>query len=150
GSFVEPEDLFVDQFDHVYVADTGNNRSVKLDEQFSLVSIIDRLEFNGEFIELSAPTGIFVDEDLVLYVADKGNGRILRVQPNLKVDLIIENPEHSLIPEDFVFKPIKVAADSAGRIYVLSEGQYYGLMQFDIAGQFTSYYGSNKVEVTPF
>ncbi|WP_223067892.1 NHL repeat-containing protein [Paenibacillus caui] len=149
GQFNEPQDMFVDNNGLIYIADTGNNRIVKLNGKFQKTGIIEELEMDGQKTKLSGPTGIYADSAGKLYVADKGNGRVLRIGPDGKVDLVIKNPAHPLIPKAFVFKPTKVAADSAGRIYVLSEGQYYGLMQFDTSGQFTGYFGSNKVEVTP-
>jgi len=148
-AFRDPQDMFVDNRNQIYIADTGNNRIVKLDGQFKLIEIVQQLELNGQPSTLSQPTGIYVDDAGVMYIADKGNSRVVRVQTSNQIDLVIEKPNHPLIPQEFVFKPSKVAADSAGRIYVLSEGQYYGLMQFDIEGAFTSYYGSNKIEVTP-
>lgn len=149
GQLVEPQDLFVTSGNQIYLADTGNNRIIVLDEKLKLLRVIDKLKLNGQETALNQPTGLYVDASGVLYVADKGNGRVLRIQGDYTVDLVIKELDHPLIPDSFVFKPVKVAADSAGRIYVLSEGQYYGLMQFDMDGGFTSYYGSNKVEVTP-
>jgi hypothetical protein len=141
--------MAVDKNNNIYIADTGNNRIIKLDDHFRMLKVMEKLEWNGAETALSQPTGLYAADNGVLYIADKGNGRVLRVVDGNRVDLVIKEPAHPLIAKDFVFKPAKVAADSAGRIYVLSEGQYYGLMQFDKSGEFTSYYGSNKVEVTP-
>lgn len=149
GVWSEPQDMAVDKDNNIYIADTGNNRVIKLDEHFRKLDVIEKLEWDGAETALSQPTGLYAADNGVLYIADKGNGRVLRVVGGNKVDLVIKELDHPLIAKDFVFKPTKVAADSAGRIYVMSEGQYYGLMQFDESGQFTSYYGSNKVEVTP-
>lgn len=147
--FNEPQDLFVDREGSIYVADTGNNRIVKLDGQFKQTGIIDKVTLNGKETKLNGPTGIYKGGAGSMYIADKGSGRVLVVNAANQVQLVIENPEHPLIAKDFKFKPVKVAADEAGRIYVLSEGQFFGLMQFDAQGQFTGYFGSNKVEVTP-
>lgn len=147
--FNEPQDLFVDRDDAIYVADTGNNRIVKLNGRFRATGIIDKLAWNGKETALSGPTGLYKSEDGTMYIADKGNGRVLRVNAAGRVEFVLEKPEHPLIPKDFVFKPAKVAADAAGRMYVLSEGQFFGLMQFDRDGSFLGYFGSNKVEVTP-
>ncbi len=149
GAFSEPQDLFVDKSNQIYVADTGNKRIVKLNERFETVDIIDKLDLGGKEISLASPMGLFVADDGTMYIADRDNGRILRVGADKKVQLVIEKPTDPLIPEGFKFKPTKVAADQAGRIYVLSEGQFFGLMQFSSEGKFTGYYGSSKVEVTP-
>ncbi|WP_419872271.1 gluconolactonase [Candidatus Pristimantibacillus sp. PTI5] len=149
GAFSDPQDLFVDKRSAVYIADTGNKRIVKLNDRFETVAIIDKLNDNGKEMTLAAPTGLFVTDEGTMYIADKDNGRIIRAGADNKVELVIEKPTDPLIPEGFQFKPTKVAVDNAGRIYVLSEGQFYGLMQFNSKGQFTGYFGSNRVEVTP-
>jgi len=149
GHFSEPQDLFADRDGALYVADTGNDRIVKLDGSLRATAVIDAFDWNGQPTALSAPRGLFVAEDGMMYVADHGNGRVLRANASGRVELVLEKPRHPLIPEDFVFKPTKVAADVAGRMYVLSEGQFFGLMQFDRDGTFLGYFGSNKVEVTP-
>ncbi|WP_372630193.1 YIP1 family protein [Cohnella sp.] len=146
--FSEPQDLFVDHAGNVYVADTGNARIVVLDSEFRLTQSIDHLSLNGQPLPLKRPTGVYVSAQGTLYIADEG--RILRANGRLQADLVLEKPIHPLIAGDFVFKPVKVAADKAGRIYVLSEGLFFGLMQFDPKGEFMGYYGSNKVEVTPY
>lgn len=148
GPFSEPQDLFVDGSDRIYVADSGNGRIVVLDDRFREIDSISEVAWQGKKLPLKHPTGIFAAEDGRLYVADQD--RVLRVNGNKEAELVIEKPSHPLIPSDFKFKPLKVAADAAGRIYVLSEGQFFGLMQFDPKGQFMGYFGSNKVEVTPY
>ncbi|CAM4088271.1 hypothetical protein L1N85_14715 [Paenibacillus alkaliterrae] len=149
GLFSEPQDLYVDKSNAIYIADTGNKRIVKLNDRFETVDIIDKLDWDGKETTLATPMGLFVSDDGTMYIADKDNGRILRVNADKQVELVIEKPSDPLIPEGFPFKPTKVAADNAGRIYVLSEGQFYGLMQFNSEGKFTGYFGSNRVEVTP-
>ncbi|HZG85819.1 hypothetical protein [Paenibacillus sp.] len=149
GHFDEPQDLFAAEDGFLYIADTGNDRIVKVDERFQAVEAIESFRLKGSETALKEPAGVFVRPDGAMYVADRGNGRVLRVGPRGEVELVIEKPRHALIPDDFAFKPVKVTADRAGRIYVLSEGQYFGLMQFDRDGAFLGYFGSNKVEVTP-
>jgi tetratricopeptide (TPR) repeat protein len=148
ADFNEPQDLFVDANQNVYIADTGNKRIVKLDRQFHPVDIIDKLSWQGNETALSRPRGVFVNEIGDMYIADED--RVLVVNPQKEVEMMIEKPSHPLIPDDFRFKPAKVASDNAGRIYVLSEGNFLGLLQFDPKGKFLGYFGSNKVEVTPY
>lgn len=149
GPFNDPQDLFAGGDGALYIADTGNNRIVLLDGGFRKTGTVEKIRWEGKETALSGPSGIYAAEDGSLYIADKGNGRVIRLNREQEAELIIEKPEHPLIPKDFRFKPSKVTADASGRIYVLSEGQFSGLMQFDRNGKFMGYYGSNKVEVTP-
>src|SRR5690606_37918155 len=41
---LQPQDLFIDEHDHFYIADTNNNRIVHLNEQGDLVRILELSE----------------------------------------------------------------------------------------------------------
>ena len=72
-----PEDLYIKD-DYVYVADTGNQRILKIDQEGQAFEVIT---------DLNAPTGVHVDEDYNIYVADKGD----------KVIDIAKGPENSVL-----------------------------------------------------
>lgn len=59
-------------------------------------------------------------------------------------------PETDILPSDFQYKPIKVAADKAGRLFVVSQSFNMGLLEFDREGRFTQTLGAAKVQVTVF
>lgn len=145
GSFAAPQDFYVASDNRIYIADTGNKRIVVLDEDFGYVREFDG--FIGENGGFGEPTGVFVTDDRI-YVADR-SGKVLAADLEGNLQWVLESPRHPLIADDFLFSPIKVATDSAGRIYVLSYGCYYGLLQFTPDLEFVGYYGSNPVEVTP-
>ncbi len=63
------EDMFVTPDGTIYVADTGNDRIVKL-ENFEVIASY------GEEV-LAGPTGIYVDDDGVIYVADAKSNTIV-------------------------------------------------------------------------
>ena len=67
-----PGGVSVDGSGNVYVADTGNNRIVRLAVGESAAVV---LPFEG----LSAPGGVAVDGSGNVYVADTGNNRILKL-----------------------------------------------------------------------
>ena len=69
----QPTGLAVDEFDHLWVADTGNNRVVQFDSEFNFVSVIGDSRGDGR---LNRPRGVFVDRQGYVYVADTGNNRI--------------------------------------------------------------------------
>lgn len=146
GAFKEPQDLFVLQDNLVYVADTGNNRIVVLDEHLRLVRTISAFDNNGEEDGFASPQGLFVADDGTLYVADYGNNRVVVLDSNDQLIRTIENPtDQELIPEDFRFRPKKLVADRVGRVYVIAEGVLEGLMEFDEQGVFSGFIGAPPV-----
>jgi sugar lactone lactonase YvrE len=78
-SFHGPEGVAVDAHGSIYVADSGNNRIVKLSPAGTVVSIAGGSGSRSG--ELNGPTGIAVDIQGDLYVADTGNNRVVRFTP---------------------------------------------------------------------
>ncbi len=135
----QPKDLFIDHNDHIYVADTGNNRIVHLDEQGDLVRIIAVPES-----PLNKPEGVFVDKNGDIYIADTGNKRVLRLDKDGKLVKEYGRPDSKFLPESFKYDPIKLIVDKRGFLYVATLGGYQGLLQMDSEGNFQSFFGANK------
>lgn len=149
GAFKNPQDICVGTDGKLYVADTGNDRILVFDSDMNLLDTITSVNDGSQEIAIDHPTGLYAARDGKLYVAQQtAMNALVLDETHRNVLLKLENPKHELIEEDFVFRPSKIAADRAGRIYVLSYGCYMGFMQFDPQGNFMGYYGSNKVEVT--
>ena len=142
------EDIFLDD-SILYIADTGNNRIVRLDTRDESATSID--EVNGcEPNTLNKPQGVFVDHNGNLWIADSGNNRILMLENEKDVLHIITKPESDLFPEEVAFVPTKVVVDEADRVYCISYGVNMGLLEFDLDGEFQGYIGATQVKVNPF
>lgn len=138
-----PKDVFVDNKDQVYIADSGNNRIVHLDENYDLVRYISL-----EDDPMNGPEGIFVNDEGHIYVADTGNKRVLHLDENGNLVKDIGRPGSRFIPDDFKYDPIKLVADKRGYLYVATLGGYRGLLQMDPDGNFQSFYGANLTKFT--
>lgn len=149
GPFKEPNDLFVSRDGEIYVLDSGNNRIVVLDRQLKPKTVIDSFVRDGQPDTFLQPQGLFVTEDKELLVADTGNRRVVHLDRNLHLVKMVESPQSELLPENFVFQPVRVVADKAQRIYVLAVGVFDGFMEFNADGTFTSFIGANRVWVDP-
>lgn len=153
GPFKEPRDLAVGSDSRIYVADTGNNRIVCLDDNGNAPKIIAQFEADGKPDQLRAPTGVFVTATGELYVADRDNGRIIQFDADGKFMREIGAPDlmsnaSTTNDTSFRYKPAKVAVDPLGRIYVIADGVYDGIMEFDKDGTFKGYVGAPRVRPT--
>jgi len=77
GCFFYPKGIAADASGNVYVADSGNNRVVRLFNPKSRLQWV--LAFDGapHGVRLSGPSRIALDEDGIVYVNDTGNRRIV-------------------------------------------------------------------------
>lgn len=132
----KPEDLFIKD-GNLFIADTGNSRIVK----YNMVS--GKTTYLGEGL-LSAPTGICAGRDGKIYVADFGKSEIIILAADGSVLKSIKRPSDQIYGNKSIFKPKKVAVDSFGNIYAVSEGTFEGILQFDDKGEFNGFFGANQ------
>jgi len=144
GSLHMPGDIFVDSQMGITIADTGNNRIIRLNQDWTLNHIIDYVP--GETPNsLSAPQGVFVTHTGYLFIADTNNGRILEYDPYGNFIRSIGEPYTGLLDEDFVYRPTALVVDRTGRIYVVASGAYMGIMQLSGQGVFEGFVGAQRV-----
>ncbi|HEX2036352.1 MAG TPA: NHL repeat-containing protein [Chloroflexota bacterium] len=143
GTFKNPADIFVDRQFNVWVADTGNNRILKFDEQGNFLAQYGTTEGEGQ---LNAPEGIFVTDRGEIWVADRGNGRIVQYSPEGQFVRALGKPRSRLLEEDQVYQPNKLVLDKRGYIYVLNGGgDYRGIFLLDSEGEFRGFFGANRL-----
>ncbi|MCZ8511638.1 YIP1 family protein [Paenibacillus filicis] len=138
-----PKDLFIDSHDHIYAADTGNNRIVEFGSDGSWLRYITVPES-----PLNKPQGLFVTKDGDIYVADTGNKRVVRLDQNGKLIKQYNRPESNFIPQSFKYDPVRLVVDKRGFLYIQTLGGYQGLLQLDPDGNFQGFYGGNQTNLS--
>jgi len=147
GAFKEPGDVFSSDDKTIYIADTGNNRIVVLNEDFTLRKVIDGFEgHEGKHDTFNRPRGIFVGKNIC--IADTDNARIVVLSQDGALVKILEEPQSSLVYKRFDYRPIRLCVDSADRIYVASLNTNQGLIELDAQGDFQSFFGAAKTTPT--
>ncbi|MEZ0537444.1 hypothetical protein ACAG39_09370 [Caldicellulosiruptoraceae bacterium PP1] len=137
-----PQDIFIDSKNNLYIVDTGNNRIVKLSGNGDLLGV-----FTGpDNSPLSEPNGIYVDEDEDMYIADTGNERIIHLSNNGKYVEQFTKPKSELYDNKYPFRPIKVFIDKIGYIYILNKDDYHGFIVLDATNKFQGYIAPTKLE----
>ncbi len=146
-----PKDVFVDEHEWVYIADTKNNRIVVINDKWETqYGISNFYNDNGVYDSLAAPEGVFVNE-IEIYVADSQNHRIVvfnRADGSFK--RIILEPESDVFPEGHIYTPVALAVDTAGRIYVVSSTTTYGVISMNADGSFLGFLGAQKTSPSAF
>jgi len=138
GTLNHAEDLFMDDRDQLYVADTENNRVLKMSAEGEILTVYT--ESGG--VLFKKPKGIYVGEDGTVWIADSGNYRLVRLNEDGSDNEIFYRPESSLLEESFTFSPEKIAVSATGYIYVLKGSN---LMKLDAGGDFRGYVGASEV-----
>ncbi len=145
-----PRDICVDDLNHVYIADTDNSRIVGLDEEYNIRLIINTF-INDQGIPdaLNQPRGVFVT-DSEIYVADTEKSRVVIFDKIGNFLDIVPEPASDVLPDNSVYKPIAVAVDRAGRVYVVSSTTNYGVISLNRDGSFNGFIGPQKVTYNAF
>ncbi len=130
---------------NIYILDNAS-RIVVLDGNYEFVKEIRQIKAkDGNVYDYSGAQSLYVHTDGTIFISDTDNQRVLRSNPNGTLKEIYGLPESSLIPDDFVYKPLKAVMDSHGYLYVLSDGSYYGALLYAPDKSFTGFYGANNV-----
>jgi streptogramin lyase len=103
-SLQNPQGIFVDVDDRVYVADTGNNQIVRIDPDC-------KIEKLGQF---NQPGSVYVDAKGHIYVSDTGNHRVVRTD---------DFSGKGWTTFEKLGNPYKILLDAKDRIYVGDDGK---------------------------
>ena len=149
-----PGDMITDDAGNVYIADTGNNRIVVLDQYYKFKFAITTFSNDqGVPDSLAAPQGVYVSEPnekygKLIWVCDTGSNRIVVFDEDGEFQRIIEEPESSLFDEESVYKPVAMAVDAYNRLYVVSSTTYQGIIVMTDEGEFTGFIGAQHVQMS--
>lgn len=148
-AFGELNDICTDKNGDIYVLDGKASRIVIIDgKSYTVKNEIREIAMpDGTTARFEEAKGIYVHSDGMIYIADTKAERVLVCIGNSCVNEILL-PDSPLIPDDFMYHPIKVTVDSKGYTYVLSDGSYYGAILYAPSGKFLGFYGANSVKNT--
>jgi sugar lactone lactonase YvrE len=142
GVLNNPQDLFIDDNDYIYIADTGNNRIIKLNPDMSLNKVYDA----SNSTELKAPEGIYIDKDGDLYIGDTGNKRVVHLTNDGTFVEEFKTITSELTDYDNKeFVPSKLYISLTGYLYVVRQ---YTLMMIDGNSEFKGFVASAKVTLS--
>lgn len=150
-AFNVPSDLFKDADDFFYLVDSGNNRILKINSDFTeIVKVYDEFIMpDGTKTTLKNPKGVYISPDTgYMYIADNENARALVCEKDGKVRMEITKPNSPVYDQQLTFLPQKILCDNAGNIYIVLNNTTKGAAMFGADGEFIGYYGANAVAAT--
>ena len=147
--FNNPKDMITDKEGNIYIADTDNNQIAILNRYFEFQTYITTF-YNGagNNDKLVAPQGVFVTDESI-WVCDTGNNRLVEFdKKTLDFKQIIDPPESQLLSDNAAYKPIAMAIDQYGRIYVVSSSTNQGIIVMNSEGAFVGFIGAQAVTIS--
>ncbi len=146
---------------YICISDTGNKRVVVVNDNYDVIGII--ASFTNEWgvpDAIADPRGLTVDKNNLLYICDNSANRILvfdlsapTYDENGKIEEFkfvktYGEPEGDVFAEGTTFKPLAVAVDNSGRIYVVSSASYQGIIAMTNDGVFSAFLGAQANELS--
>jgi len=132
----------------VYLSDSGSNCIYVLDKYYKNKFVINSfVNEQGVPDGFSGVSGLYVN-DKYIYACDTDNARIVIF--DLKGNFIktVNQPTSALFDADTMYKPVAVAVDTYGRLFIVSSTSYEGIIVMSDAGDFYGYIGAQKVSIS--
>ena len=133
-----PEDIHIDQWNNIFIADTGNNRIIKADIEGNVLKEIAY----ADGMSLNRPRGIFVDEYDIIWIADTGNQRIVTIYPGGTDRQTFVRPDSPLLGDTFTFDPARIWVNDARQIFILRGTELFSI---DENNNFRGFIGAREV-----
>lgn len=157
GALSNPSDIFVDKQQNIYIADTGNNRIIILNPDFTLKNNLEKFinpdpayAATDNMDSFASPSAVYVADNGHMYVADTERNRIVEFDEETKFVREIGCPQSEILGENYSFKPVSLVVDSSGRFYVMIKNENQGIVELASDGSFIGYYGAQEVQQTIF
>jgi len=150
------QDIGVDSFLHLNEIEyhngqffiTNGSSLIITDNNLRAVTILEGIYVEGQWEEFTPLDGIFITDTGEIYIAEPNAGRVLHLDENLNLVRTLGRPEGMAGDENATFRPLKVAVDNHGRIYIIAEGVFEGIVELNPDGTFNRYFGVVDVHPT--
>ncbi|MFT3951856.1 MAG: hypothetical protein QM689_07945 [Oscillospiraceae bacterium] len=154
-----PQDIYYEEtLKNFWIVDSQNQRILRTDENLKIIGCYKTMMgAKSGTLELKKPGGVFVKVDSAgvptMYIADTENSRVVVATVTgaltCSVTMELTIPDADIYTQKSKsFTPSKVLVDDVGTIYVVVSSINTGSVVFNKKGEFTGFYGANRVAVT--
>lgn len=141
GSLTNAEDLYYSN-GYLYVADSANNRVLKMTTSGKVVQSISSFNIAGKDFSLTSPKGIWVSDTTgEIRIADSGNLRIVVFDADGHAKAIYGKPDSEAL-EDSTFDVEKICVNSMGYMFALKGSN---MIKLNSKNEFLGYVGTPDV-----
>ncbi|AUS95807.1 hypothetical protein CDQ84_14050 [Clostridium thermosuccinogenes] len=145
-SLYKANSMFVSE-KYIYIS--SGNSIIITDHDFNRKHVIKSIDDGNGVQELTDINGLFVTKDEELYACEPQKGRVLHFNSDWTLKRILGRPEGIVINENVAYQPLKIVVDSVGRMYIVANNVYEGLVELNVDGTFSRYFGVVEVNYTP-
>lgn len=131
-----------------YVYISCGESIIVTDHDFNTKHVITSFKDKNGEKKLTEINGLWVTKDEELYACEPGKGRVLHFNSDWTIKRILGKPEGIVISQNVSYQPLKIAVDSVGRMYVVANNVYEGLIEMNVDGTFSRYFGTVPVKFT--
>jgi len=139
-----PTNIYIDNYDRIFVADRDNHRVVQIDLSGTLIQEIGNDEGPGQ---LRLPEGVYITISGDIWVADTGNNRVVRFDTYGNYVSSFGQADDIRL-QNTMFIPIDISMDLRGTLFVLLRGSNEGIMMMTQEGEFLGFFGRNLTPLT--
>lgn len=138
--FKDLKDIFIDEKGDLYIAES---------QRVSVLGSSGEVKVLIDEENLKNATSLHVD-DKYIYIADKSDKNVKIF--TIKGDFVheITKPTNPLYGEKENFVPIKIVVNKNRDLFVVSDGNTNGIVQFNFEGDFIGYFGRNEATTDLF
>lgn len=119
-----------------------------LDKEYKLVKTYNKYVENKQEMSIKNPAGLFVNDKKDIYVTLPGESKIIKLDASGKTKFVYGKPEN-LDLKGAEYKPTAITVDRIGRMFVIGQGIYEGIIEISPNNQFTRFFGVNSVRYNP-
>lgn len=141
-------DIFVSENGYIYLLCSESSRIFKLNSDYNLEKEISLKNADGSEIDFKGAQGLYVEDDSTIYLADTENSQVIITDNDGWYINAWVQPKSDVIPESFIYNPVKILRNNDNYTYILSRGCYYGALVYNPEGKFTGFMGANTVKAT--
>ncbi|MBQ8554777.1 MAG: SMP-30/gluconolactonase/LRE family protein [Clostridia bacterium] len=129
----------------------AQNNCVKVtDRDGNVTGVISGFTFDGveeSFATIGGVEGVALNNVKQLCIADSLD-RLIVLNDQLQAVRVSVDADSEVLEANYMFTPLKVSVDYAGRIYCIAQNMFEGIMVFETNGEFTGFFGTIPVTIS--